>query len=358
MREKTPVVDESKIEKGPDWYCPYCDSYNPHSATACKNCGHPREAEDKNYFQVRREEEAKKREANQPTVQSYREVEPPVAKPYTSSNHTNPQPSTQHTIPSYHRHERRPRPDCAAIARGGCHSSTTVSRKTTLSPKRIGIICLILALVGLLVWVFVPKNVVFTVTDTAWERTVEVQQYRLVEDSGWSLPSEAVELLRTAREIHHYDQILDHYETVTEQKSRQVQDGYDTYTTYEDMGNGYFKSVEHKAPRYRTEYYTETHQEPVYRNVPVYETKYYYTIWKWVHERNETVSGVTDPYWPQITYDTDEREGARTESYTVTGVTKKNKTASYDCDWNIWSQMKIGDTYKVKTQVGKITEML
>ena len=121
MREKTPVVDESKIEKGPDWYCPYCDSYNPHSATACKNCGHPREAEDKNYFQVRREEEAKKREANQPTVQSYREVEPPVAKPYTSSNHTNPQPSTQHTIPSYHRHERRPRPDCAAIARGGCH---------------------------------------------------------------------------------------------------------------------------------------------------------------------------------------------------------------------------------------------
>ena len=68
-----------------------------------------------------------------------------------------------------------------------------------------------------------------------------------------------------------YETILDHYETVEVQRSRQVLDHYETYYTYEDNGEGSFTEVAHERPVYTTEYYTETVQQPVYRQVPIYK---------------------------------------------------------------------------------------
>ncbi len=59
--------------------------------------------------------------------------------------------------------------------------------------------------------------------------------------------------------------VIDHYETVEVQRSRRVLDHYETYYTYEDNGTGSFVEKEHTRPVYKTEYYTETIQQPVYR---------------------------------------------------------------------------------------------
>lgn len=64
-----------------------------------------------------------------------------------------------------------------------------------------------------------------------------------------------------------YETVLDHYETVEVQRSRQVLDHYETYYTYQDNGDGTFVEVAHERPVYTTEYYTETVQQPVYIQV-------------------------------------------------------------------------------------------
>lgn len=311
MLDHEPVADESAVETGADWFCPYCDSYNPASATECASCGHPREAEDKDYFQVREDEARKDQEA-----------------------------------------------DAAFSALTGTDAGPERPNVTRSRGRRWISLLLILALLLGGIYMLMPRDRQVTVLDKSWERSVEIQENRLVEESDWTMPSDAVELIRSAREIHHYDQVLDHYEPVTVQRSEQVLDGYDTYTTYEDMGNGFFDAVEHQVPRYRTEYYTETYQEPVYVSVPVYDTKYYYTIWRWEYERTETVSGgAEEPYWPEVPLEEDQRKGDREESYAVTVDLGKGKTAEYECDFDIWSAMDPGGSYTVRAYGGQITEL-
>lgn len=100
-------------------------------------------------------------------------------------------------------------------------------------------------------------------------------------------------------ELKGYVSVIDHYRTVTETKSRQVIDHYETNYTYSDNGNGTFTEHSSQTPVYRTEYYEETHEEPVYRQDPVYATKYYYEIERWLNSgRNYPSSGDNhEPYW-------------------------------------------------------------
>lgn len=311
MLDTKPVADDTAVEAGADWLCPYCDSYNPQSETACKNCGHPREASDKDYFEVREDEERKQEKKDA-------EVE--------------------------------------AITQTGSGSASGGVRRS-FGPGRIIGIALVLAVLVSCLCLFLPRSAAVTVVDKAWERSVAVEELRLVNENDWVLPTDAVELIKTAQEVHHYDQVLDHYEVIEETRSRQVQDGYDTYTTYEDMGNGYYETVEHSEPRYVTEYYTETYEEPVYRSVPRYETKYYYTIYRWVYDRTETTSGTDDPYWPEIPDAEDVRAGDRSEQYSVLCENRKGKQFDYGCEYDIWSALDIGRSYEITVRSDQIIEI-
>ena len=290
MLDTTPVADDSAVEEGPDWFCPYCDSYNPHSAKECKNCGHPREASDQDYFQM-----------------NARPEEPSAPVPTRS---------------------RRP-----------------VLLWALLAAALVLVLSLFLG--G-------PKKSDVTIVDARWEREIAVEQNRLVQESDWSLPSDAVELLQSRQEVHHYNSVLDHYETVEVQRSEQVLDGYDVEYSYQDMGNGYFEQVEHSTPRYRTEYYTDYVEEPVYVQVPVYETKYYYTAYRWEYERTETASGSDNPYWPELSLAADERAGGRSEEYSVTYTDKKGRESTAICEYELWSQLPIGKRCSVTLQSGRI----
>ena len=167
----------------------------------------------------------------------------------------------------------------------------------------------------------------------------------MFSESGWELPAGA-EQTDARNELHHYDSVLDHYENVEVQRSRQVIDHYETYYTYSDNGNGTFSEIPHERPVYGTEYYTETVQQPVYRQVPRYATKYYYNIWRWVTSRTASASGQDhDTRWPDPALGENEREGQRGETYrfSVENVKKASDTAVYRVDETTWKGLNVGD---------------
>lgn len=343
-RPDVDVIVKGPIDKRPDWYCDSCGSYNKAADLNCHSCGAPRSTE--TYFDVQKrlkEKTAVHQISSDIIVND--DCEEDGYTPFSEPTHDTPvydaTPVTDYS---------QPKPVARTQKRTSFHS---------FNMKWLAIIAILLLGI-ILLW---PKCKTITVNRTDWSRSIQIEQNTLVEENDWNLPSDAEELLYTRQEIHHYDHVLDHYETVTEYKTREVFDGYDTYYTYNDLGNGYAERVEHQTPKYRTESYTEMHEEPVYRDEPVYRTKYYYTIWRYKYHHSVTVSDYSDithtvePYWPEYQLSNKQRIGAHIEKYAIT-CTECKKQKNYTCDYELWVQFIPGDTYKVKTAFGRITKII
>ena len=182
-----------------------------------------------------------------------------------------------------------------------------------------------------------------TLIGFSWFRSVTIQKCIESAESGWELP-EGAELTDQKEEIHHYDSILDHYEETELERTRQVVDHYETYYTYKDNQNGTFSEVAQERPIYRTETYTETVQQPIYKQEPVYATKYYYTIPKWETSRIEKASQDShEPTWPDTSLASDEQEEYRIETY-IFFVSTIQTVLSFKTDLDTWLSLKEGDT--------------
>ena len=293
-RSDVEYLDEEQakyVSKNPDWYCSFCNSLNSDNAQFCGNCGSSRADSEANYFEMLKKK--KEREAAEAAAQ--------------------PQPAQP-------KEKRR-------------------------SPLLIFAVIL-LALIAFFVWTNGSKTAGdLKVTALNWVRTVNVEENRMFSESGWTLP-EGAEQTDARSELHHYDSVLDHYESVPVQRSRQVLDHYETYYTYQDNGNGTFTEVPHERPVYTTEYYTETVQQPVYVQVPRYQTKYYYNIWRWVPSRDVTASGDDhNTSWPEVVLADNEREGQKSEVYrfTVENTKKAGETAVYRLSESDWMNLSTGD---------------
>ncbi|MBP3719807.1 MAG: zinc ribbon domain-containing protein [Clostridia bacterium] len=286
-----------EIGKNPDWYCSFCNSLNRDNAAFCTNCGASRESSESNYFdQLKKRKEAEAAEkAAQPQV------------------------------------------------------STPPARKKSRWP----LLLILLVGVFLLVRYLSGSNVSgdLKVTGLNWSRVIPIEQNQEFTESGWSIPEGGTEVGRR-QEIHHYDQVLDHYEDVEVQRSRDVLDHYETYYTYRDNGNGSFEEIPHERPVYRTEYYTETESRPVYRTVPRYATKYTYTIWRWVKVREAGASGENhDAFWPELILEENEREGSpRREEYGFTVTDSKEKTETWVLTEEDWRKINLNDRLTISTQ--------
>ncbi len=290
---------EKEIGKNPDWYCSFCNSLNKDHAAFCSNCGASRESSESNYFdQLKKRQEA---EAAEKAAQ--------------------PQP------------------------------------RETQAPKKskLPVLLIIAAAVVALVLYLRGNNVQgdLTVTDVSWSRTVPIEQNIEYTESDWSVPAGGTEISR-AQAIHHYDQVLDHYEEYEVQRSRQVLDHYETYYTYTDNGNGSFTEVPHERPVYKTEYYTETETRPVYVPVPRYQTKYTYKIWRWTPTREVTASGQDhEAYWPSLGLEENEREGGDSrERYTFTVTSKKGETTVWRVTEEDWRKIDTGAKLTISTGRG------
>lgn len=281
------------VSKNPDWYCSFCNSLNSDNAQTCNTCGASRADSESNYF-----DQLKKRQEKEAAEQA--------AQPQVSS----------------------------------------AAPKRSRSPLAVAAVIL-LVIVGLFMWMNGRKTVGdLRVTALNWSRAITIEENRLFSESDWELPAGAEET-DSRRELHHFDSVLDHYESREVQRSRSVIDHYETYYTYEDNGNGTFTEVSHQRPVYTTEYYTETVQEPVYVQVPRYATKYYYNIRRWTPSREVTSSGEDhNTAWPEFTLAENEREGERREEYlfTVEHTEKKSQSpATYAVGEEFWNTLNVGD---------------
>lgn len=135
-------------------------------------------------------------------------------------------------------------------------------------------------------------------------------------------------------EFHHYQSVLDHYETRTREVARERLSHYEYSTTLIDMGNGYFEEETISTPVYETYYETEEYQEPIYRDEPVYAMKYYYDIDRYVYERSVNTSGNDkEPYWGEVKLNYDERVSKRNEEYKISGISTKKKKGLLKSVW-------------------------
>ncbi len=303
---------EAEKHDDSDWYCDFCDSYNPAELETCKFCGAAR---------------------SDTSGQTYRDRMGKVARTYDSHGNL---------VSERDLAKKQEKPTVAAEPpkQGGC-----------LRFVILGIIAvLLIGIVGRCV--FSPKAKKMEVASFDWAQTIEIEEYKTVSESDWSLP-EGARLDHKSQEIQSYNRVLDHYEKVPYQVSEKVFDHYETYTTEVDNGDGTFDVEEHDEPVYRTEQHTEYRDEPVYKDVPIYGTKYYYEIDKWVHTRDVETSGKDhEPYYGEVKLAKatgangigEEREGARYGTYGFTNSKGKHFTADYD----FWEYLEEGDEIEVQ----------
>ncbi len=302
MAEINYVSDEeaARISRNPDWYCGYCDTLNSDEAKFCVSCGASREESEKNYFELQAEKERKEAER-----QKFKNPEPAPAKGGGGL--------------------RRLFPILAAVAA----------------------IFLFMS--------FLPKSKNVSIVSKDWQTVTDVEVFKAVQENDWSLPEGAYDVSQKT-EIRSYNRVLDHYEKRERTYYEKVLDHYDTEVSYRDMGNGYFEEEEHQVPVYVDVERTEIYDEPIYRQEPVYDTKYYYTIDKWVLDHEERLSGSGD----EVRYYSERlsgnlRTGDTSAEYTVT-LLEKDKEKTYPVAEDVWMSMKVGEEYTVKVKSGRIIE--
>ncbi len=309
--------DQAKKKgNGPDWECSYCGSLNNSLDMECQSCGHIRDDADRDYFKIKEQGKPEQTQA-------------------VSTATTVSKTSPEREIPKS-------------------------NQKKKTKKWKYGILLAVFAMIASFVFFLLPKEKTIHVIDKTWEYSVEVEKYKQVEDSDWSLPDDA-ELQHKEKEIHHYDQVLDHYETKTRTYTEREKVGSHTEYSYEDNGDGTFTEKSHVVDDYDTVTKTEEYEDPVYINVPVYQTKYYYLQWRWVHERDVKTNGdyKQEPAYGDTKLLEDEREGQKTEQYYVKGFLgkKEDKIKTYTIDKGNWEAVNVGKNIKAKVKSDQIIEL-
>ncbi len=191
--------------------------------------------------------------------------------------------------------------------------------------------CVVLALLGFAAFCAVTslwkKEANFAVASHSWERSVEVEEYKSVDESAWcdAVPKGG-EVTKT---------------TEKERDTKQVPDGEDCTTVREDKGDGTFTEKEECKTTYRDE--------------PIYDDWCNYEIDKWVVSDTKKKKGSKvddEPAWPEVKVRTGKlREGKRTESYTV--LLKDGEGESHSCDFpqKKWASMAVGSQWKGEVAV-------
>ena len=306
--EEAAVLDAKLLklaEAGQDWVCAFCGSSNHAEATNCHYCGAPREGDSQ--------------------VQEIKEYG--LGQAPDSGDMTFDDPP------------ERPRPQTEIVS----------TKKSSKLPLIIGgaLVGLIL-LCGLIFGGFLlfgGQDVDAAVSGFQWERSINVEAFQTVVEEDWSVPSGG-RLIDQRQEIRSYTQVLDHYET--RQRDIQVQVGVETYVCGQrDLGNGFFEDIDCTEPIYETQ--TESYEEPVYREEPVYETFYNYEIDRWNVVRSPSVSGSDhSAEWPGLELGDTEREGQRSESYVIFFVENDIEDYSLELPFAEWQRYEMGQVVSLR----------
>ena len=170
--------------------------------------------------------------------------------------------------------------------------------------------------VFVLVAIFWKREGVFEVTGHAWERNIAVERFDVGRKTAWcdERPAGGRELSRRREQ----------------RGTSQVKDGETCQTRKKDNGNGTYKEVRECQPKFRS--------EPVMSDRCEFEV----TDWRTSRALSEKGASPQDPpRWPAVTLARPgscigcEREGPRSDKYTVKFANSKGKSDSGDavsCD--------------------------
>jgi hypothetical protein len=286
------VTDAAKVAEakaGEDWYCEHCSGGNKAVEALCRQCGAPR-GSSKGHGAAKAAEKA-------------RDQRPPMALGATGTP--------------------------AAAAPLGAGGKLVMFL----------ILMLIVSCCCCTAWMGRARDVTATVAAREWERTQAIESFGAVREEGWTAPAGA-RIVRSERRVHHHDKVLDHHERRTRQV--QVQTGTRSVKVgTRDMGNGYFEDVYEDQPVYGTR--SEEYQEPIYRDVPVYEQYHVWDIDKWAVSRTDRANGVDDePRWPQPSLRQGERLGAKTARYTLRLREQEGAERTAEVDEALWRSFTTG----------------
>jgi hypothetical protein len=295
------VTDQKEIARakaGSDWVCDYCGMSNKTDALRCQGCGNEKTQADV-HLQTR----------SIPLSQGSKEG-------------------------------------------NSAATGVTATQTPSAKPKSKAIWGIALVALIAIIWILVPKRIDLSVMGHEWKRTIEIENYRLVQHEDWSVPAGG-KLLNSFRDIHHYKKVFDHYETRT--RTVQVKVGEERYVSGKrDLGNGYFEDEYSTRPIYEDR--EEEYQEEIYRNDPVYQTKYRYEIYEWTLDRTAAVEGRDqNPNWPEGAPDNKQwRNGKKVEVYTLILKDKKGKEYKVTTDYNYWNRLDTGEKVQGKKKWGKV----
>jgi hypothetical protein len=168
------------------------------------------------------------------------------------------------------------------------------------------------------------------VTDTQWQRTIAIEAQRQVTHETWrdQVPADA-QLLGCSMKYHNRQD--NPAPVATEVCS----------TETIDQGNGSAKVVE-------TCYYN------------VYDDYCKYNVLEWQNIDQSQASGKDlQPYWPQVDLANAEREGPRSETYTVTFDTKDGQKKYTTSDETLYRQLQPGTEWSlvINAALGTIVEV-
>lgn len=175
-----------------------------------------------------------------------------------------------------------------------------------------GLTLLIVSLMIRSAWVNRARDYPATVASVAWEHTINVERYQIWDREGWrdTTPTDAFEVRSLGQKIHHYDDVLDGYDT--EHYTEKVACGEDCYNepqscseSCSDNGNGFAScrtTCSGGGRSCTTRYCDEprTRQVPRYRKEARYAEATAYQIWDWGFQRAVKARGaaIDDLRWP------------------------------------------------------------
>lgn len=354
------VTDQTLINEanaGADWVCSYCQSANKATETHCHTCGNDRDAkEDRNL--IEREYDltnTPKTSADADTISKAQKEQERAAK-------------KQRYLVDEHTEEKE-------VVKGSkiAKINKWVTGLTIIST-------IILSLVGFL---YIPnygnktewhsilnftthdylpslsfqnavhsqtEEVVYDISGFYWQRVIPIEKGEDVPYEDWSVPSGG-KYVSSFSAIHHYDKVQDGYETKT--RSVKVASGTRRYKCgTKSKGNGYFEDKYCTETTYTTK--NETYSVPRYKDVPVYRTKYRYTMREWQFHHNEvSEANDTKPYWATYgsQYKGDKwRQGEKRELYQVY-IQHQNDKAQYEIDFEDWQHFTKQKTITVKQAI-------
>lgn len=336
-----------------DWHCDYCDSMNPSNAKTCIYCGSPKGESKKGYLDRKMEQIQKGEIPVEDNVILHPKKEEQKIESYKDS--IMQESLFQSTDNSYHNTNE----DSISLKNTKNYFkniSNLWNLKTILISIAIFITCG-LSLFGI-VYACIPKNDTITIESISWERNIETEIEKTFSESGWTLPIGA-RLRYSQKEWHHDDEVIDHYEDVEVTKYNYEKVGTREWTEYEENEDGTADVINCSEDVYDYVPYQTTESQPVYKKVPVFQTKYYYDIDRYVHNRNLKTSGKDkEVYWSNESLFIKERESRRTENYYVTAYNEKEELKTYTLDYSIWKDIEIGDVFNVKVHLGGHIEIL